>query len=135
MGINCFHSAYIPALVNALTKASLLQGYGRRGIIIYPNSGEGWDAVNEKWKDHSGTSDDELVRQLLKAVQLIRDECMITPGTKEEALSNSLKRSSIPKIILGGCCRTNPTTISMLRNKLDEYSFMSDNVRPFNANR
>ncbi len=134
VGINCFHSTYLPSLVTTLTKVSLLQEHGRRGIIIYPNSGEAWDAVNEKWKDHSGTSDDELVHQLLKAVQLIKDECMMTPKTNEEAVSKSVNQNSIPKIILGGCCRTNPTTISMLRNKIDEYSTPSDDVQPLNSN-
>ena len=120
VGINCFHSAYISPLVNILIKASLLQNGGRRGIIIYPNSGEGWDAVNENWNDGSGTSDDELVDRLMVAVQLIRDQCEVESGTKEESASNLLKHRCMPKIILGGCCRTSPATIAMLRKKIDE---------------
>mmetsp|Transcript_7037 Transcript_7037/g.17183 ORF Transcript_7037/g.17183 Transcript_7037/m.17183 type:complete len:421 (-) Transcript_7037:2486-3748(-) len=128
VGINCFHSAYSSSLVNILKKSSLFQGCGRRGIIIYPNSGEGWDAVNEEWTAGSGTSDDDLVDQLIKAVKLIRDERKVESGTNDEAESNSMKHRSIPKIILGGCCRTNPTTISMLRKKVDEYNVMSDDI-------
>lgn len=128
VGINCFDSAYTSSLVSILTKASLLQNCGRRGIIIYPNSGEGWDAVNEEWTAGSGTSVDDLVYQLITAVQLIRNECEVESGTNEEAASNLMKHRSIPKIILGGCCRTSPTTISMLRKKVDEYNVTSSDI-------
>jgi len=111
VGINCFNSAYTSSLVTTMLNESTLQDGRRRGIIIYPNSGESWDAENEEWKDGSGTSDDELVDQLIAAVQLIRDVC---------ESSDSSTNNSIPKIILGGCCRTSPATIAMLRKRVDE---------------
>jgi len=126
VGVNCFDSAYISALVTTMTKESLLQDGGHRGIILYPNSGEGWDAVNEEWKDGSGTSDDELADRLMAAVQLVQDACEVETGTKEEASSNSLKPRCVPKIILGGCCRTNPATIAMLRKRVDACHVISN---------
>lgn len=128
VGINCFDSTHLSSLVNILTKATLLQGFGRRGIIIYPNSGEGWDAVNEKWKNDSGTSEDDLVDRLMGAIQLIRDSYEAESGTREEQSSNLLKHRRMPKIIIGGCCRTSPATIAMLRKKLDEHGAMSDDI-------
>jgi len=122
VGINCFDSAYMPSLVAIITKNSLTQDCGRRGIVIYPNSGEGWDAVKEEWKGGSETSDVELTQRLIAAVQLVRDMCE-SVVTEEEGASqpDSLNHSCVPKIILGGCCRTNPATIAMLRKKIDSF--------------
>jgi homocysteine S-methyltransferase len=121
IGVNCFNSAYTSSLVTTIMKESLLQNNGRRGIIIYPNSGEGWDAVNEVWKDGSGASEVELADRLMEAIRLIRDICGSESGTKEEASSDSSIPSCAQKIILGGCCRTKPATIAMLRKRVDTF--------------
>lgn len=126
VGINCFDSVHLLSLVKILARASLLQDFSRRGIILYPNSGESWDAVNENWRDGSGASDDEFVDRLMEAVQLIRDICETKVGTAEEAVSNPSKHKCAPKIILGGCCRTSPATIAMLRKKIDECGILND---------
>lgn len=119
VGINCFDSAYISSLVTTIAVESLIRENYCRGIIIYPNSGEGWDAINEDWKGGSGTSDDELADRLMAAVRLIRETFKTELGTNGERSSNSLNPSCMPKIILGGCCRTNPATIATLRKRVD----------------
>lgn len=128
VGINCFDSAYIPSLVTTITKNSLLQDCGRRGIIIYPNSGEEWDAVNEEWKGGSGTSDVELTERLMAAIQLVRDLCKVESSTEEKAPPNILRPNCVPKIIVGGCCRTNLATIAMLRKRVDACNVSRDEI-------
>ena len=119
VGINCFDSVHLLSLVKILAKASLMQNCSRRGIILYPNSGEGWDAVHEKWREGSGASDDKFADRLMEAMQLIQDVCETKAGTEEG-------EARVPKIIIGGCCRTSPATIAKLRKRVDESSIMND---------
>ena len=132
VGINCCDSAYIASLVTTLTKGILLGDHYHRGIVIYPNSGEGWDAVNEEWKDATGTTDIEFADRLMEAVQIVQDtwkmECAAATNNKAEAAAAATTTKAgkpnnsnycLPKIILGGCCRTNPATIATLRKRID----------------
>ena len=125
IGINCCDSIFIASLVKKLTKSIHLETSSRvgssfpqqppRGIIIYPNSGEFWNASNEEWKDGTGTTDKQFSDRLIEAVEIVQDT-----WTNENVLS---KRSiCMPRIILGGCCRTNPATIVTLRNRIDAYN-------------
>ena len=75
IGVNCTHPALIPALIAELRAAS------DKPIIVYPNSGEGWDAQARCW---TGSSD--------PAAYGIK--------TAEWAASGAQ--------IIGGCCRTRP---------------------------
>jgi homocysteine S-methyltransferase len=124
IGINCCDSIFIASLVKKLTKSIHLETSSRggsfpqqrpRGIIIYPNSGELWNASNEEWKDGTGTTDKQFSDRLMEAVKIVQDT-----WTNENVLS---KRSiCMPKMILGGCCRTNPATIVTIRNRIDAYN-------------
>jgi homocysteine S-methyltransferase len=78
IGVNCTHPALIPALIAELRAAS------EKPIIVYPNSGEGWDAQNRCW---TGTSDP--VAYGAKATE------WFAAGAQ----------------IIGGCCRTRPAHI------------------------
>jgi homocysteine S-methyltransferase len=78
IGVNCTHPALIPALIAELREAS------DKPIVVYPNSGEGWDAQHRCW---TGTSD--------PAAYAIKAAEWFAAGAQ----------------IIGGCCRTRPTHI------------------------
>ena len=81
IGVNCTMPAYIPALIRELRAAS------DKPVIVYPNSGEGWDAVHRCW---TGTGD---------------------PGSYA-ALSRDWLAAGAQMV--GGCCRTRPEHISLV---------------------
>jgi homocysteine S-methyltransferase len=58
-------------------------------VIVYPNSGEGWDAVGREWTGPSG-----LDPRLATA--------WVAAGAR----------------LVGGCCRVGPTDIAALRDRL-----------------
>jgi homocysteine S-methyltransferase len=115
IGINCCDSAHIASLVEVLTKhETILSSTRRRGIVVYPNSGESWDAAHEQWKDGTGTTDKEFADRLMEAVQVIKQS-----WGKER--STDIDSRPMPKVIMGGCCRTNPATIAALRQRVDAF--------------
>ncbi len=85
VGINCTAPALVTPLIQAL-KASTA-----KPIVVYPNSGEGWDAQNRSW---TGIADaagfDQSAREWRDA------------GAQ----------------IIGGCCRTGPHHVAGIRNEL-----------------
>ena len=78
IGVNCTHPTLIPALIAELRAVS------DKPIIVYPNSGEGWDGQARRW---TGTSDP------------------VAFGDRA-----SQWRAAGAQII-GGCCRTRPLHI------------------------
>ena len=78
IGVNCTHPTLIPALIDELRAAS------EKPIVVYPNSGEGWDAQARCW---TGSSDP--VAYGIKATE------WLAAGAQ----------------IVGGCCRTRPAHI------------------------
>ena len=89
IGINCTQPGLIRPLIGELKRAS------SKPIVVYPNSGEGWDAEHRCW---TGTSDAAgfgvLAREWTEA------------GAQ----------------IIGGCCRTGPEHIRAIRESLSEVS-------------
>jgi homocysteine S-methyltransferase len=78
IGVNCTHPALMPALIGELRGAS------NHPVVVYPNSGEEWDAENRRW-----TGTDDPFSYGAKA------------GEWFEAGAQ----------IVGGCCRTRPAHI------------------------
>ena len=78
IGVNCTHPALIPALIAELREAS------DKPIVVYPNSGEGWDAEARRW---TGSSDPT-------AYGINATEWRIAGAQ-----------------IIGGCCRTRPVHV------------------------
>lgn len=78
VGVNCTHPVWIPSLIAELRQAS------SKPIVVYPNSGEGWDAEARCWTGHSDPPDfgAQAQRWYSEGAQLI-----------------------------GGCCRTRPSHI------------------------
>jgi len=81
IGINCTSPKYIPALIRAANNATEKQ------ILVYPNSGETYDAVKNDWNgDPIFHSFGEEARE------------WYTAGAR----------------LIGGCCRTTPEDISVI---------------------
>ena len=81
IGINCTQPAFLPSLIGELRAAS------DKPIVVYPNSGEGWDAEARCW---TGTGDPERYGK--------QAEQWYAAGAQ----------------IVGGCCRTRPAHISQV---------------------
>jgi len=75
IGVNCTHPTLIFPLIAELRAAS------DKPVVVYPNSGEGWDAQNRCW---TGASD---------------------PATYGD---NAAQWRAAGAQIIGGCCRTRP---------------------------
>jgi homocysteine S-methyltransferase len=81
VGVNCTHPGLILALIAELRAAS------DKPIIVYPNSGEDWDAQNRCW---TGTGDPAAYADL------------------------AAQWRSVGAQIIGGCCRTRPSHIQQV---------------------
>ena len=88
IGVNCTAPAHISSLVDSIRQAST------KPIIVYPNSGEDWNADRKAW---FGEADPDT---FASTSRLWFDQ-----GAR----------------LLGGCCRTRPETIRRLRRALAEH--------------
>jgi homocysteine S-methyltransferase len=85
VGANCTHPALIGALIGELKAAT------SKAIVVYPNSGEGWDAEKRVW---TGASD-------------------------AAGFGESAKRwYAAGAQIVGGCCRTRPEHVEKIAANL-----------------
>ncbi|MCP4420657.1 MAG: homocysteine S-methyltransferase, partial [Chloroflexi bacterium] len=84
VGINCTPPRFVPDLITAVQTSTHKQ------IIIYPNSGEAYDASNKQWL---GESDP------------------LTFGTI------SREWHKMGALLVGGCCRTRPAHIQQIRDR------------------
>ncbi|VFQ88767.1 unnamed protein product [Cuscuta campestris] len=87
VGINCTPPRFISNLILSLNKATA------KPILIYPNSGETYDAEKKEWVTNTGVSNDSFVSYVNKWC--------------EDGAS-----------LVGGCCRTTPDTIRAIYNVL-----------------
>jgi len=78
IGVNCIHPSLVPAMIAELRAAS------GKPILVYPNSGEGWDAARRRW---IGDSDPAAYGAMASE--------WFAAGAQ----------------IVGGCCRTRPAHI------------------------
>jgi homocysteine S-methyltransferase len=78
VGVNCSAPSLMPALIGELRAATSLP------VLVYPNSGEGWDAARRSW---TGTNDPTAYGALARE--------WFAAGAR----------------IVGGCCRTRPQHI------------------------
>jgi len=100
----------VPSLLTRIVRhMCMTENNYRRAIVVYPNSGEEWDAQQTTWKQGTGcTSPDEFADRMVEAIRLVR---LTWKGLRPELPP--------PKMIVGGCCRTSPTTIAAIRQRLD----------------
>jgi len=85
VGVNCTPPRFVESLVKRIRAVT------RKPIVVYPNSGERWDAARRAW---TGTRD---------------------PG---EFAEMAARWRDAGATILGGCCRTGPAHIRALRGRL-----------------
>jgi len=78
VGVNCTRPKWLPMLIAELRAAS------DKPILVYPNSGEGWDAETRCWTGHSDAT---------------------------EFGQHAQQSYSAGAQIVGGCCRTRPAHI------------------------
>jgi homocysteine S-methyltransferase len=81
VGINCTSPRYVPSLIREAKKAT------NKPILVYPNSGEMYDAANNDWDGHP-----------------------VYESFGEEAR----KWHEAGARLIGGCCRTTPEDISVI---------------------
>jgi len=91
VGINCTPPRFIHGLILSIKKVST------KPIVIYPNSGETYDAVKKEWVQNTGISDDDFVSYVDRWCE-------------------------IGASLVGGCCRTTPSTIKAIYRTLSSRS-------------
>lgn len=119
IGFNCCDIQIIPSLVRiaAADIGTCASGRLRRGIVVYPNTGEHWDAA-AGWKEGTGCSEPIIwANRLLEVVDMVKDTWNI-----------GVTQPPLQKIIIGGCCRTTPETIGIVRKLLDERQRLSSGL-------
>ena len=89
IGVNCVPPKWIPSLIGELRKGSDLP------IMVYPNSGEGWDATARYW---TGKSE------------------------PKEFGSMAAEWFAAGAQIVGGCCRTRPAHIAAVARVAEEIA-------------
>ncbi|KAJ0093946.1 hypothetical protein Patl1_25324 [Pistacia atlantica] len=87
VGINCTAPRFIHGLILSVRKVT------SKPVIIYPNSGETYDAVLKQWVESTGVRDEDFVSYIGK---------WLDAGAS----------------LFGGCCRTTPDTIKAISRVL-----------------
>lgn len=110
IGINCSHADHTVELSRRLTR-KLASRDESRGIVIYPNSGESWNAETCCWEKGTGCTDpEEMAKKLLLIIQAVEDEWRLRKPSR-----------TLPRLVVGGCCRTSPASIDALRSLVDDH--------------
>ncbi|PQQ16928.1 homocysteine S-methyltransferase 2 [Prunus yedoensis var. nudiflora] len=91
VGINCTSPRFIHGLLTSITKVAT------KPIIVYPNSGESYDADRKMWVQNTGVSDEDFVSYVNKWCE-------------------------VGASLVGGCCRTTPKTIRAIYRTLPKRS-------------
>ncbi|KAF2284250.1 hypothetical protein GH714_020138 [Hevea brasiliensis] len=91
VGINCTPPRFIHGLILSICKVT------SKPVVIYPNSGETYNAERKEWVKSSGVSDEDFVSYV---------------GKWREAGAS----------LFGGCCRTTPNTIRAISGVLSNKS-------------
>ncbi|KAL5541518.1 hypothetical protein UlMin_009228 [Ulmus minor] len=95
IGINCTPPRFIHSLISSIRKVS------DKPIVIYPNSGETYDAQTKQWLRSNGVEDEDFVSYV---------------GKWREAGAS----------LFGGCCRTTPNTIRAISKALSEKKLVTN---------
>ncbi|KAH7577580.1 hypothetical protein ACOSP7_001471 [Xanthoceras sorbifolium] len=91
VGINCTPPRFIDGLILAITKVTT------KPILVYPNSGEFYDAIIKEWVQNTGISDEDFVSYV-----------------------NNWRK--VGASLVGGCCRTTPNTIRAIYKTMSNRS-------------
>ncbi|XP_058224493.1 homocysteine S-methyltransferase 2 [Rhododendron vialii] len=91
VGINCTPPRFIHDLILSMKKVT------SKPILIYPNSGERYDADQKEWVQNTGVRDEDFV-------SYVNTWCEVGAS------------------LVGGCCRTTPNTIRAIYRTLSNRS-------------
>jgi homocysteine S-methyltransferase len=76
VGVNCT----APAAIGPTVAAAAVAG---KPIVVYPNSGEGWDAVGRRWTGSAGITADDVPSWVDAGARLIGGCCRVRPADIE----------------------------------------------------
>lgn len=96
IGFNCTHPKYINDLIKFTKQYLKDKDENNILIIVYPNSGEKWDGINKEWIPNTTMTDEEYG---LCALEWYKSGANI----------------------IGGCCRTTPNTIKIMKETILKY--------------
>ncbi|KAJ0829104.1 putative methyltransferase [Helianthus annuus] len=91
VGINCTPPRFIGGLISTIKKVT------NKPILIYPNSGESYDAQLKQWVQNTGVGEEDFV-------SYVNTWCEMGAS------------------LVGGCCRTTPDTIRAIHGTLPSRS-------------
>ena len=75
VGVNCTRPEHVPELVERIAAVTTLP------VVVYPNSGEAWDAAARAWTGTTGAGvDGEAARAwVARGARLVGGCCRVTP--------------------------------------------------------
>jgi homocysteine S-methyltransferase len=86
VGVNCTAPEHVESLVRIARSTTM------KPVVVYPNNGEGWDAVGRRWTG--------------------------APGARVDPVAAARWRAAGAALI-GGCCRVTPDQIALLSAAFD----------------
>ncbi|XP_047311582.1 homocysteine S-methyltransferase 3-like [Impatiens glandulifera] len=98
VGINCTAPRFVHGLIQSIRTVTA------KPVVIYPNSGESYDAVSKKWVPTNEEEEEE-------------DGDFVSYVAKWHEAGASL---------IGGCCRTTPKTIKAISKALSSHHHTDD---------
>ena len=72
VGVNCTDPAGIGPAIEAAARSG-------KPVVVYPNSGEGWDAVGRRWTGTPGISPDAVPGWVAAGARLVGGCCRVRP--------------------------------------------------------
>jgi homocysteine S-methyltransferase len=72
VGVNCTDPTGVLPAVEAAARSG-------KPVVVYPNSGEGWDAVGRHWTGTPGVSPDDVPRWVAAGARLVGGCCRVRP--------------------------------------------------------
>jgi len=104
----------------------------KKAIIVYPNSGEVWDGKAKKWLVSLGSLALSHTLTFISIICYVSSDnqvfsiCFKWQPSKcfhdDEFGFNATRWRDLGAKIIGGCCRTTPSTIQIISNALREKS-------------
>jgi S-methylmethionine-dependent homocysteine/selenocysteine methylase len=83
VGVNCTDPAGVAAAVRAA-------GASGKPVVVYPNSGERWDAVGRRWTGFPGISTDDVPSWVDAGARMIGGCCRVRPE-HVEAIATTIR--------------------------------------------
>jgi S-methylmethionine-dependent homocysteine/selenocysteine methylase len=77
VGVNCTYPSGVPAAVTTAAASG-------KPVVVYPNSGEGWDASGRRWTGEVMRATDDVPRWVAAGARLIGGCCRIGPDEIRE---------------------------------------------------